>query len=63
MQYTKEWTIEVREDIFNQLIAENDLLIQENRELRNMLELTIRLCEKWSQITIEKWNLLDTYLK
>ena len=63
MHYTKEWTIEVREDIFNQLIAENDLLIQENRELRNMLELTIRLCEKWSQITIEKWNLLDTYLK
>lgn len=63
MHYTKEWTIEVREDIFNQLIAENDLLIQENRELRNMLELTIRLCEKWSQITIEKWKLLDTYLK
>lgn len=63
MHYTKEWTIEVREDIFNQLIAENDLLIQENRELRNMLELTIRLCEKWSQITIEKWTLLDTYLK
>jgi hypothetical protein len=63
MQYTKEWTIEVREDIFNQLRAENDLLTQENRELRNMLELAIRLCERWSQITIEKWNLLDTYLK
>lgn len=63
MQYTKEWTIEVREDIFNQLRAENDLLTQENRELRNMLELVIRLCERWSQITIEKWNLLDIYLK
>lgn len=63
MQYTKEWIIEVREDIFNQLRAENDLLTQENRELRNMLELVIRLCERWSQITIEKWNLLDTYLK
>lgn len=63
MQYTKEWIIEVREDIFNQLRAENDLLTQENRELRNMLELIIRLCERWSQITIEKWNLLDTYLK
>lgn len=63
MQYTKEWIIEVRKDIFNQLRAENDLLTQENRELRNMLELVIRLCERWSQITIEKWNLLDTYLK
>lgn len=63
MQYTKEWIIEVREDVFNQLRAENDLLTQENEKLRNMLELVLRLCKRWSQITIEKWNLLDTYLK
>ena len=37
MHYTKEWTIEVREDIFKQIRTENDLLTQENVELRNKL--------------------------
>lgn len=53
MRYTKEWTIEVREDIFNQLRAENDLLIQENRELRNKLELIIRMMNKLSELNRE----------
>jgi len=50
MHYTKEWTIEVREDIFNQLREENSLLIQENIELRNKLELIIRMMNKLSEL-------------
>lgn len=50
MHYTKEGIVEVREDIFNQLREENSLLTQENVELRNKLELTIRLCEAWKKI-------------
>ena len=58
MHYTKEWTIEVREDIFNQIKVENDLLVQENVELRNKLELTIRLCAAWEKATTENEKLL-----
>lgn len=50
MQYTKEWTIEVREDIFNQLREENSLLMRENIILRNKLDVAIRLCEAWEKI-------------
>ncbi len=58
MQYTKEWTVEVREDIFTQIKAENDLLVQENVELRNKLELTIRLCTAWEKTATENEKLL-----
>ena len=51
MHYTKEWTIEVREDIFNQLREENYFLTQENVELRNKLELAIRTISK-----LAEWN-------
>lgn len=50
MHYTKEWTIEVREDIFNQLREENSLLTQENIELRNKLELIIRMMSKLTEL-------------
>lgn len=50
MHYSKEWTIEVREDIFNQLRKENDFLTQENIELRNKLELIIRMMSKLSEL-------------
>ena len=49
MRYTKEWTIEVREDIFNQLRKENDFLTQENIELSNKLELAIRITRKLAE--------------
>ena len=58
MRYTKEWTIGVREDIFNQLRAENNFLTQENVELRNKLELTIRLCAAWEKAATENEKLL-----
>lgn len=58
MHYTKKWTIEVREDIFNQIRVENDLLTQENVELRNKLELTIRLCTAWEKAATENEKLL-----
>lgn len=58
MRYTKEWTIEVREDIFTQIRAENDLLVQENVELRNKLELIIRLCAAWEKAATENEKLL-----
>ena len=58
MHYTKEWTIEVREDIFKQIRTENDLLTQENVELRNKLELIIRLCAAWERAATENEKLL-----
>lgn len=58
MHYTKEWIIEVREDIFKQIRTENDLLTQENVELRNKLELTIRLCVAWEKAATENEKLL-----
>ena len=58
MRYTKEGIIEVREDIFKQIRTENDLLTQENVELRNKLELTIRLCVAWEKAATENEKLL-----
>ena len=58
MHYTKEGIVEVREDIFNQLREENSLLTQENVELRNKLELTIRLCTAWEKAATENEKLL-----
>lgn len=58
MRYTKEWTIEVGEDIFTQIKTENELLVQENVELRNKLELTIRLCAAWEKAATENEKLL-----
>ena len=50
MHYTKEGIVEVREDIFNQLREENSLLTQENIELRNKLELIIRMMNKLTEL-------------
>ena len=58
MHYTKEGIIEVREDVFNQLREESSLLIQENVELRNKLELAIRLCAAWERAATENKKLL-----
>ena len=58
MHYTKEGIVEVREDIFKQIRTENDLLTQENVELRNKLELTIRLCAAWEKVATENEKLL-----
>ena len=55
MRYTKEGIVEVREDVFNQLREENSLLTQENVELRNKLDVAIRLCEAWKKI-LERRN-------
>ena len=58
MHYTKEGIVEVRGDVFNQLREESSLLTQENVELRNKLELTIRLCAAWEKAATENEKLL-----
>ena len=50
MQFTKDWVIEVREDIFNKMRCENYLLVDENIKLTNKIEELLRIIKnfyKW----------------
>ena len=52
MQFSKEWVIEVREDIFNQMKDENYFLVDENIKLTNKIEELLRIIKnfyKWLQ--------------